>query len=297
MITGIREYCPQRSLKPLMNGFLEQQGVVLHDADPAPLAVLVSASLSDGTLLCFDLRVWLERALPTKGLVNIALIPPGELLSYFRYLHPRLQLTLPGVSEVLENISPLEGSSPLSDTWPLAIDARFAQVWLKRYPEACREACRSFSRQPVLDRLTGTLMFSTGSSYLSARELNRLECEDVLLINNSLRELIVNNHVLAIYCPLEEGIMIEETVMSADAAETFNAQASGAKQVPVKLHFVVHEMVMSLHELSELQAGDVLPCAPFEDKHISVYANGTLLAKGELVMIEGRPGVEIQTLE
>ena len=66
-----------------------------------------------------------------------------------------------------------------------------------------------------------------------------------------------------------------------------------AKDVPVQLAAVLAKKTLNLGQILELRVGEVLDLSRKPSDPIDLVANGKLVAKGELVMIDGQIGVRI----
>lgn len=88
----------------------------------------------------------------------------------------------------------------------------------------------------------------------------------------------------------EESTMEESG--SADTAETTQL----VEQASVSLEAVVGRVELSLDRLARLKPGEVLTCDGPVGQPVDLVANGTTIATGELVDIEGRLGVRVLSL-
>lgn len=69
-----------------------------------------------------------------------------------------------------------------------------------------------------------------------------------------------------------------------------------AKDVPVQLAAVLAKKTLGLGQILELRVGEVLELSRKPSDPIDLVANGKLVAKAELVMIDGQVGVRILKL-
>lgn len=278
----------------------QQQGVTLHASAPAPDAVLMQSTLHDGTKVSFDLRHWLEQALPEVSQLRIDCLDAATVTSYFTYARPELTLTLPGLSEKLSGFTAC--TAPVC--YALAVELDRLCYWFDRAPSGCAPAepqPPSF-RPPGLATLPFTLRCTMGESQLSARYLRRLKAGDVLLINNEINTIMIDDHEFSRYLHTEEGFALPEEEAAEPLKESppsasFNARRTGAGAVPVTLHFVVHETTLTLDELMALQQGQLFAFADDKQQHVVIYANSAAIATGELIMIDDRLGVEITSVK
>ena len=66
-----------------------------------------------------------------------------------------------------------------------------------------------------------------------------------------------------------------------------------APDVPVQVVAVMAKKTISMKELLELQMGEVVELNRPASEHVDLVANGKLIARGELVEIDGKLGVRI----
>lgn len=88
-----------------------------------------------------------------------------------------------------------------------------------------------------------------------------------------------------------------EPPQSALEEESAQSQALKVTQdVPVQMAAVLAKKAIRLKDVLELKPGEVLDFKKQADDPIDLVANGKLIAKAELVMIEGRLGARIVKL-
>lgn len=74
---------------------------------------------------------------------------------------------------------------------------------------------------------------------------------------------------------------------------TDGPSAASLEQLPVDLVFVLQRQRLSLAELRQLWQTPVLPLQPEAEQRVEVRVNDALIARGELVQLDGRLGVQI----
>ncbi|KAA6043262.1 YscQ/HrcQ family type III secretion apparatus protein [Pantoea sp. Bo_7] len=296
----LRKLTAQQRYHDRVVTYWQQQGVKLHDSAPAPDAVLMQSTLHDGTKVSFDLRHWLEQALPEVSQLRIDCLDTATVTSYFTYARPELALTLPGLSETLSGFT----ACPAPLCYALAVELDGLCYWFDRMPSGCAPADSQppFLPPSGLAALPFTLRFTLGESQLSARYLRRLKTGDVLLINNEINTIMIDDHEFSRYLHTEEGFTLPEDDAAEPSEEappsaTFSARKTGAGAVPVTLHFVVHETTLTLDELMALQPGQLFTFADDRQQQVDIYANSVAIATGELIMIDDRLGVEITSVK
>ena len=65
------------------------------------------------------------------------------------------------------------------------------------------------------------------------------------------------------------------------------------KDIPVVLTLEVGGRYITIGELLEMKPGEVVPLDREEDESLDVKVNGTLVARGEVVLVENRYGVRL----
>ncbi|OGQ06560.1 MAG: hypothetical protein A3G32_01550 [Deltaproteobacteria bacterium RIFCSPLOWO2_12_FULL_40_28] len=69
-----------------------------------------------------------------------------------------------------------------------------------------------------------------------------------------------------------------------------------AEDIPVQLVAVLGKRTMTLRELVSVQQGEFIELKKAPQDAIDLVANGKLVARGELVLIEGKLGIQIKQL-
>ncbi|HGJ5855422.1 FliM/FliN family flagellar motor switch protein [Arsenophonus nasoniae] len=66
--------------------------------------------------------------------------------------------------------------------------------------------------------------------------------------------------------------------------------------IPITLEYILQKRKIPLLELENIFQGKVLPCDLAAENNVKIVANGVLIAKGNIIWIEDRLGVEITHL-
>ena len=66
--------------------------------------------------------------------------------------------------------------------------------------------------------------------------------------------------------------------------------------VSIKLRVEVGEVTLSLNDLSTLTSGSVLRLNQYAGEEVKIYANDTLIAHGDVVVVGDNYGVRIKTI-
>lgn len=284
----------------------EMLGIPVKMGSPPPGAVLALAVTESGNKLLVDLRAWFGHSLPEKNGVHADLFTPDDIRDLFHYSGASLSLALPGAGELPLLISIPQNATDYRDHAFPVVDTSCGNGWLLHIEKDYRyHICRSL---PSLaqGRIPLRLDFLLGSSSLSLRYLKGLKPGDILLINNSTESVLIDDNVVATFTRQGDNIMLKDIYDDDDTdterlphlheLQSFQQNRKGIHNIPVQLTFVIHQINMTLDELSMLHAGDTLAAGDGGENSIKIYANGSLLAKGELVAVNERLGVEIQTL-
>lgn len=100
--------------------------------------------------------------------------------------------------------------------------------------------------------------------------------------------------------PMESSLKVEKQELSApksnssESLESFGENL--AKDVPVQLAVVIGKKTLSLGQILQMRVGEVVEFHKNPADTVDLVANGKLVAKAELVMVEGQVGVRIAKL-
>jgi type III secretion protein Q len=192
----------------------------------------------------------------------------------------------------------------------VALTTPEAVVWLRALPPVPSsqqdEKNEAFDMQ--MAAIPASLQFLLGASRLSQGCLSGVGPGDVLLISDHALHVRCNGLVLAWYSITDEGITVEELLeepyeeFAVDAEQASPEQAGDPAQassqaamarIPVRLEFVLQQNKMTIGQLGQLHAGQLISLASDAEKQVLVLANGAVLGRGELVQLEDRLGVEV----
>jgi len=143
-----------------------------------------------------------------------------------------------------------------------------------------------------------------GIGHLPRRQLSRLGCGDVLVIGERTQHLSMAERCVGRFDLTEEGFHMEfnsaELPLQTFAEDLPHAappvSTKALELLPIRLEFVLLERVCSLADLTNLQAGQVLPLPASVQDSVEIRANGKRVAVGELVRWEDGLGVQLHTL-
>ncbi|MGC7404909.1 YscQ/HrcQ family type III secretion apparatus protein [Pandoraea pneumonica] len=240
-------------------------------------------------------QAWIEPGMWLEGvsheLASLACCADTERLAarlFAASTHP-LQMPVPELAYyALDVDAPIDGSA-LPEGMLLKVRADECPVWLARAPVVDGELARD------VDGVRFWLNAELGKSRVCAQTLREVDSGDVLLIRERRRALTCGGLTLGGYRREEGALMLQtytqpETVQDMD--DGVPAPAS-LEQLPVDLVFVLQRQRLSLAELRQLWQTPVLPLQPEAEQRVEVRVNDALIARGELVQLDGRLGVQI----
>lgn len=256
---------------------------------------------------------WVEPGMWLEGvaheLASLACCADSEQLAarLFAVTACPLHLPMPELRyDMLDVGAPVDGAA-LPEAKLLKVRARECPVWLTRVPEV------SAVLPLDLSDVRFWLNVELGHSRIRLSTLRSTQRGDVLLIRDVQRRLSSGATVIGGY-QYEEGSAMLETYGQADTSDvddndfadapTFETPAAFGmqsrrgdslpfEQLPVELVFVLQRDRMTLGDLQQLGRTQLLPMQHGAEQRVEVRVNGTLLARGELVQLDGRLGVEI----
>ncbi|MDC5886294.1 type III secretion system cytoplasmic ring protein SctQ [Proteus mirabilis] len=145
--------------------------------------------------------------------------------------------------------------------------------------------------------------FVLGITRLSISLLNSIAVGDILLIERMVNLLTVGDTVLLKFAEYSrENVMMEnisvsdELFVEESCVEEMSSTkpAFDVKKLNVDVRFILHKRMMSIEELSALQAGSLVSLPENTELNVILEVNGYVFARGELVQVGNRLGVEIQ---
>lgn len=90
--------------------------------------------------------------------------------------------------------------------------------------------------------------------------------------------------------------MPDEAIVSieqADAKDAYSRNYRLVADIPVRLSVEVGSTTMTLNELLDLAEGSVVELNRQSHELLDINANGTLIARGEVVTVNGRFGIRV----
>ena len=291
----LREYDPQASRLAQFVLLRERTGEQVIHSVPAPGAVLMRFSDAKGFAVLVDLREWCDERHPMLARLATDQLSHDDIRNWFHYSQESCELMMPSGSVTL-----LKNSQPetlIPEMLLPEVNTSLGRGWLL-------SAAESMPSQEGFNpaHLSFSLNLVLGESFLRQRHVRRLECGDVLIISQFVEEVRCEGHRLGSYQLEEDVFMFNDFAdenLEADESELTRSgddSRQGLQNMPVRLEFVVHEKTVTLGELQQLSAGAVIGVPAHGKDSISIRANGALIGRGELIWIEDKLCVEVQSL-
>ncbi|MBE5251914.1 MAG: FliM/FliN family flagellar motor switch protein [Enterobacterales bacterium endosymbiont of Blomia tropicalis] len=143
-----------------------------------------------------------------------------------------------------------------------------------------------------------------GYTMLPADELSQLKPGDIVLMQNSRGVARIGQNEICTLRLEEEGMYIEQSEDNTNQSdeqseELFLTAGFTLDGVQVKVDFMVGEEIMTLQQLQQLTAGDVLSLRKDHQGTRQVYlkVQNQRVAEGELVLLDGQLAVEITQVQ
>jgi len=148
-----------------------------------------------------------------------------------------------------------------------------------------------------------TLRLVIGYSTISCKLLKKVAAGDILFINRQANKLICAKATIGSFYRTEEGFMYEdfdeegmmedEYLLEEEEPEEEMPRLMHRDKIKLNLEFVLQQERLTLDKVESFFQGQILPCRPEAEKNMLITVNGMAIARGELVWLEDRPGVEI----
>ena len=240
-----------------------------------------------------DLAEWFGCTCPEMaGLAQHAANYPERIQSLFAASEQPLQMPLSELSYHSMRIRPCVASEVDERQCYLSVMTPQGRVWLASFPLGARPAGLSLSA--AARTLPLALALRLGSSRASRRLIAGIRRGDVLLVGTEAFEVASAGKTIAGFSINEEG---EISVQSLSAnEEDADPGAAALEDIPVRLDFILQRRTMTVAQLDALYRGQVLQFDPEAEKQVEIMANGVRLARGELVELNGRLGVELSDI-
>lgn len=250
-----------------------------------------------------DLRSWFAHVMPESSALSRHAWPVEQLEALFvNSDQPIGGLPIELAYQYLDSLGIVE-SAVISDSLYSCLTPH-GRVWLYRLPATV--TIKKLAGQFSANYLPIDISFSIGYSRISIQLLRKAQQGDVLLIGDEQNRMVAEGVVLGKFIRTEEGLMYEDDGMTCDefidndSAEVQEDSASPSllprDKIMIKINFILQRSRLSVEELESLYQGCVLPCHLEAENNILITANDVPIAKGEMVWIEDRMGIEIKDI-
>lgn len=303
----------QAAWHPVLAGW-RARGVAAGLGFPPSLGPLIRVNADDGEWQALlDPREWLAQTAPELAAMAASACDDRQIMALFNAM-PRPLTFADGALDyrrlqAQESLAPIEGrDAPMP-----RVSARECALWIKAI--APRRAMPPMQGGHRLRGVPLTLAFILGVSRLPAAIAGEVAVGDIVLITTRTRRVTCQGKRMGHFCQQEEMIMIDENheevqdegheggydeyrqpmddhQPSMDSAPLPEAMAA----LPLNVEFILQRRFLSIGEVQAFFAGKVLGLDPACEQNIELRSNGHLLARGELVQLEDRLGVEIMEL-
>jgi type III secretion protein Q len=230
-------------------------------------------------------RDWLHHSLPQLPLLLAVECPATSIAGLFRAVPRPLVIEVDELHyQHLSDVELIEPSCLPAQELPW-LDTSRGRLWFTLLPPECPA---SGAQESWLTDLPMHLELRLGVSDLSCSGHLRLGVGDVLRITRLTHQCLLADCAIGVFTFTEEGLHMELTV--ADSSEQDVVELD---HLPVRLEFVLATHAIELGALKNIIAGQLIPLAADVAQHIEVRANGKRVARGELVQLDERLGVEL----
>lgn len=242
-----------------------------------------------------DLEQWMEHVAP--GLAGMARSETADehalrAQRLFEAGDRPLHMPLPELAYDSLRINRCVPSGSEAQRCWLTLTTPQGRVWLANFPAG--DCGQTSSLSAKARSLPLTIEFRIGYSQARRHLLARVQPGDVLLVTTEAFEVASAGAIIGQFSLNEDG---EMTVQPQDMnKERKAAAASVLSDIPLHLEFILQRRTMTVAQLDALYCGQTLEMDPQAERQVEIAANGVCLARGELVEINGRLGVEIQEL-
>ncbi|WP_258089435.1 FliM/FliN family flagellar motor switch protein [Serratia liquefaciens] len=284
----------------------QRQGAEVVHTTPFPQSNLLTFRADSGWEGMVDLYAWFASMMPEHAGLASSAFSWAQLETLFFNCERPLEI---GLAEfTYHRLSKLERIIDEQTPQPLyGLKTAQGVVWLMGLGDNSNNS--SIFRQAFpLDYLPLPLSFELGSSKCPLSVVNKLRCGDVLLVTELKQQVTLLGKHLGIYQYNGNEIMIEEELLTPSfegedehllnesGTDTDVTHLSPRSHLPVNLTFTLQQATVTVQDLEALCQGHVFYCDPDAEKKVIIKGNGLTLARGELIWVEDRLGVEITEL-
>ncbi|HGJ5877206.1 MAG TPA: FliM/FliN family flagellar motor switch protein [Arsenophonus sp.] len=149
------------------------------------------------------------------------------------------------------------------------------------------------------------LILRVGYSNIVILTLNKVNIGDILFINQQTYDVFIENKVIGHFTNDNGVCMVnanfdnenmDHTMYEDNTLINVSNKIKSKDNIPIKLEYILQRSKIPLSELENIFQGKVLPCDLAVENNVEIVANGILIAKGNIIWVEDRLGVEITDL-
>jgi Flagellar motor switch/type III secretory pathway protein len=269
-----------------------------HWGRPCTDGVIQLFTSVDGMYVLLDLKNWLSEFLPEEACVANKVWSASEVREMFRYSDYEVVLSLPdGETRLLKAF--WEWNEDTDREMPM-VDTSIGEGWIVRFSDDYGRKAKEALPHIGNAEIPFVLDLVQGRSYLTAGQINKLQEGDIVLIGYETGLIEVGGITIANFT-MGDGIVTIDNVDISDV-EAFEQLTEGddkhvsISNIPLTISFVLQQEKLTLQELCNIQQGHVFTLNDGVLENVLIKANGTLVATGEVISINGKTGVEIHAL-
>lgn len=285
---------------------------VLSPTERQDSKAFLSVCLAEGDhWVWLSLPQWVNPRLPGGEVRKSQLseLPKSLLTGVVKTQIAPLLSLLPGLPRNVTRI--VEGDRLPGTLWTLRLrvtpDQGHPVVVSLRYPETTYPMIQSMldswriSQPEMWEALPVHVGVLVGSCTVKLSDLNLFKEGDFLLLdrpNDYYQKnavLALKQHKLARVTLLDEAIRIEK-IMNEENQPNVGSVVSGLDDIPLTLDFRLAQKELSLAELKRLGVGSILSLDVPQNQLVTILVNGKKIGDGELVTVDNKVGVRIDSL-
>lgn len=284
----------------------QRQGATVVHTIPSDPATLLTIRADTGWEAMLDLDAWFQFMMPAHGGLASSAFSRKQMETLFFGCDQPIDL---GLAEFdYQQLTPAgQPGATLAQQHHYGLSTKHGVMWITKKSDNNNNSS-FFSQNFPLDYLPMPLRFELGSSECRLAVVNKLRCGDVLLINEPEQCITLYGKRLGFYQRTGDEIMIEEDFLQPSFTEEESLLQVGSEDIdegirvsprslmPVQLTFTLQQATVTVQDLEALSQGHVFFCDPDAQKKVIVHGNGLALARGELIWIDDRLGVEVTGL-
>ncbi|MEG3135823.1 FliM/FliN family flagellar motor switch protein [Rouxiella sp. T17] len=188
----------------------------------------------------------------------------------------------------------------------LSFSSKQGKVWISSLPKLDSKSLSAKLSNQLIKRFKLNVYFLLGESTISTKLLSRLKLGDALLVSFQCEYIMLENNILGKYSIKDENVIFEnnEDLTHKDFSDNEYIDRLQERlgvlpldDLPISLTYILQQSKLTIGELQDLFRGKVLPCEEDNYKKIIIQANGINLAQGELIWLEDKPAILINSLE